>query len=102
MLVRKRRQRGRGRGRPLACLVMCYKDREKTQIESSPEFYSEGFDGNAPETFPSKKTAVAFVRSVGGRIDNNTNGLQQVIESRRNGHFYEIDERVEIEGEDPF
>lgn len=74
---------------------MCYRDREKTQMETDPAFYSPEFDGRPPETFLSKREAVAFVRSVGGRFDNNTNGLKQVIASRKNGRFYEIDERAE-------
>lgn len=100
MLVDKRTQRGPGRGRPVACLVLCYKDRNRTQIEFGREYYSSAFLGTPPETFPNKRAAIAFIRSKGGKVDNNSNGTQGVFASRKNGRFYEIDERREME-EDP-
>lgn len=100
MLVDKRTQRGTGRGRPVACLVMCYKDKGKTQVEFGREYYSSAYLGTPPETFPTKREAIAFIRSKGGKLSNDSNGLQCVIASRKNGRFYEIDERLETK-EDP-
>jgi|GEM_PF-4964356 len=80
----------------MPCLVMCYKDKEKTQIERAPEYYSSGFSGNPPETFPSMQAAVSFIRAKGCRFSNGGDLIAPKL-SRTNGHFYEIDARFEPE-----
>lgn len=74
----------------MECFVYCYKDRAGTRLESDARYYTEGYEGSPPQRFPTKRSAVCFLREAGCRFDNNDPD-PPVYASRDNGRFYELD-----------